>query len=231
MSREHVISKSGSESAVDLGVRVSPLSGAGRATCRLMADLMFRDASTFEDGVLHSVPAMSNSGAIQFHSGTHKAVYVDLPDAEIANIALKARKSDVMMGFRPDTVTYVLPFVSRTLRAFPVGRNGTVRDAIARGLFLLRGRIFRNIPTRVELTARARNHGVSHYTMADTNDGMKTAAVAICAALSVLNGNQTSTGAFFLPQFTTLEPFWDKMKAIERDASLSLDLVLNRKSG
>lgn len=76
---------------LELGIRFSPLSGAGRANCALMAESLFVPATRFEAGNMVEAPtALGEKAVLTFAGKPATAVNVALPDTSLIHRATGA---------------------------------------------------------------------------------------------------------------------------------------------
>ena len=127
---------------LEIGVRYSPLSQAGRGVCQLMASTMGRDAVRFEAGEEVLDPPLTVGGSLPFSSGERLTMGVGLAESRMLHWSIGAPSTGSFLATVPP-----LPLaVQRLLTLFlPWGwlRLDAVRWLAVGGMRLLRGGLLR----------------------------------------------------------------------------------------
>ena len=196
--------------ALEVGVRVSPLSGAGPGTCALMAEALGRSARRYRDGAEITEPASVPGPVIGFPEGGRRGtIGVGLPESLLLHWSMGA----------PTTATYIatVPFFLRyNLRILSglIPQAGWFRrmmlGATRASLSLMRSFILRNRATWVEIVALAnRPHTASQGAeqgAVRTTDGFGAHAAAVAACVSLLRkGVQAPPGVSIVDEVFTLD--------------------------
>ena len=176
----------GDASSVELGVRFSPLSGAGPGNCALMAESLFIRAKRYEDGKLRSsLTAVGKGASLPFDSGEAPGQSVTLPDIHLIGRVTEARTIGTYLSVDPGYLRFmfrVAAWVSLVLR--PLRRLLVPLQAWM--LTQLRAKRLRETKTSVELVAVA-NRGTEHERRAslsfeDGHDATARGAAAVVEA-------------------------------------------------
>ncbi|MCB9754702.1 MAG: hypothetical protein H6713_32600 [Myxococcales bacterium] len=180
----------GRPGAVTLGVRLSPLSGAGPGNCELMTSMLAIPSMRVEDGRRVEGPAVDAAIPLPFgDAGTRAASVIGLPDAALIHRSTEAPDVRTALAVTPG----FLRFNFRAL-ALLIGWAGALRRpllALTRwSLYLMRGVLFRRVDTPVRLTAIARPRDVPETDpraialVLDVPDGREGTALGVAAALA-----------------------------------------------
>jgi hypothetical protein len=204
----------GQHGSVEVGVRLNPVSGAGRSTAKLMAALMLRDAKVYTNGQPQYIPAMTEAPRVIFPSGMCDALYVDLPDSEVIARLFNLARSSTVISFVPSGFTKTVAKLAQITH-----RMGAKEKQLVKALIALSGTLFRTYllgsrPTRVEITASAHVNAENgtHASMVAVSDGMNAAALAIATALEIEWARSSANALVFLPDCTGLEEFIQLMR-------------------
>jgi short subunit dehydrogenase-like uncharacterized protein len=174
---------------LELGVRLNPKSGAGAGMLNVMTRMMGSAALRYERGRVAMDPPLRRGIEMPFPGGRHSTILVGLPEAGMLHWSAGV----------PSTATYLatdppLPRPVMAMAQMLLARKGALRNA-TRGLMraqlgLVRGRLLRDRPTPVEITALANRGAVapgSEPSLSLTvNDGALAAAYAIAASVQLL---------------------------------------------
>ena len=138
---------------LELGVRLSPLSGAGPGNCALMSESLYLRASRYEDGALRrSLTAIGARAELEFSDGVARAANVTLPDTILLRRATKVPTITTYLSVSPAwlqrnfTLMAWLCALTRPLRR-------PLTWLLTRALCALRVERLRETTTRVELVA------------------------------------------------------------------------------
>jgi hypothetical protein len=210
--------------SVEVGVRLNPVSGAGRSTAKLMAALMFRDAQVYIDGQAQSIPALTEAPQVNFPAGMCDALYVDLPDSEIIAHLFNAARSCTVISFVPSGFTKTVARMGEITRRMGAREKRLLKAAIALSGTLFRTYLLGSRATRVEITASAQvdTENGTYVSMVAVSDGMNAAALAIATALEIEWARSSANALIFLPDCTGLEEFFQLMRTRAK-SELALD--------
>jgi hypothetical protein len=155
LARAVALQGGGGCESIELGVRLSPLSGAGRANCALMAESLFVPATRYEDGTLmHARTALGQRASLTYAGQVATSVNVALPDTLLIQRSTGAAKVVSYFALVPAWLRFnfsALAWMCRLLRvlARPLAWLVTWQ------MIVLRAWLLRNVETRVQLLAVA----------------------------------------------------------------------------
>ena len=168
---------------IELGVQLSPLSGAGPANCALMAESLFIPAMRFEGGEAKTLAsAIGPAVELDYRNGSRKGVLVTLPDTHLIARATKAPKVATYFSLRPGWLRFNFLFLAHFVRLLRVLR-GPLVWLLTKQLIVLRAILLRGVGTRVELLAVA-DRGLDSERSESLvfEDGHASTAIGVCAA-------------------------------------------------
>lgn len=146
----------GEPDEVEVSVRLSPLSGAGWASCLMMARMMALPGYEWVDGARVERPSVGKTNEVDFPSGAYGAAVVDLPDVELIRAATGASNVRTRLALTPGVVLSLFRWGAAVVRW-----SGPLRRpllALTHWLLaLLRGLVWRDRATPVEVTVTARS--------------------------------------------------------------------------
>jgi hypothetical protein len=169
---------------IELGIRFSPLSGAGRANCALMAESLFVPATRFEKGALvRATTALGASVVLVYAGQPATSVNVALPDTVLIQRATRAPAVVTYFALVPGWLRFnfsALAWMCRLLRVF----KRPLAWLVTWQMIVLRGWLLRNVESRLQLlavadrgTARERSRELSFV------DGQQATAAGTVAAV------------------------------------------------
>lgn len=168
---------------LEVGVRLSPLSGAGRGNCALMTRMLVTPGVWTAGGATREGPAVGPAAPMAFPvTGRAVAARVGLPDAVLLGRA--APSVEARLALRP-----TVGLLGFRLAALMLRLAGPLRRPLLwlteRSLYLARGLLLRRVPSRVELVARGTTaDGVERVASLDLPDGHDSAALGAAAYVS-----------------------------------------------
>ena len=140
---------------IELGIRFSPLSGAGRANCALMAESLFVPATRFEGGSLvHASTAIGKTAVLTFAGKPAAAVNVALPDTVLIQRATGAPVVVSYFALVPGWLRFnfsALAWMCRLLRF----AKRPLAWLVTWQMVVLRAWLLRNVESSVQLMAIA----------------------------------------------------------------------------
>jgi hypothetical protein len=155
LARSVALQGGGGCETIELGIRLSPLSGAGRANCALMAESLFVPATRYENGALvHARTALGGRATLTYAGQEATSVNVALPDTLLIQRSTRAPKVVSYFALVPAWMRLnfsALAWMCRLLRAF----KRPLAWLITWQLIVLRAWLLRNVETRVQLLAVA----------------------------------------------------------------------------
>jgi hypothetical protein len=155
LARAVALQGGGGCESIELGVRLSPLSGAGRANCALMAESLFVPATRYENSVLvHARTALGGQATLSYAGQAATSVNVALPDTFLIQRSTHAPNVASYFALVPSWMRFnftALAWMCRMLRVF----KRPLAWLVTWQLIVLRAWLLRNVETRVQLLAVA----------------------------------------------------------------------------
>jgi hypothetical protein len=171
---------------VELGVRLSPLSGAGRANCALMAQMLAAPGVRYEGGRRVETAAVSGAIAVDYEgTGSAPSVGVGLPDVALIHRQTGAPEVGCYMALIPGFLAFNFRLLAGLIRL-----SGPLKPLLLKltewQLVLLRAVLLRGVKTGVQLTAIA-DRGTEHERIRQLSfaDGHRATAIGVAAAVSL----------------------------------------------
>jgi hypothetical protein len=155
LARSVALQGGGGCESIELGIRLSPLSGAGRANCALMAESLFVPATRYENGALVCASTALGGRAVLTYAGQPAtSVNVALPDTLLVQRSTGSPKVVSYFALVPAWLRFnfsALAWMCRLLRAL----KRPLAWLITWQLIVLRAWLLRNVETRLQLLAVA----------------------------------------------------------------------------
>jgi hypothetical protein len=169
---------------IELGIRLSPLSGAGRANCALMAESLFVPATRYENGALvHARTALGGRAVLTYAGQPATSVNVALPDTVLLQRATGAPNVAAYFALVPAWLRLNFSALAWMCRLLRVLRR-PLSWLVTWQMIVLRAWLLRNVETRLQLlavadrgTARERSRELSF------TDGQQATAAGTVAAV------------------------------------------------
>jgi short subunit dehydrogenase-like uncharacterized protein len=206
----------GAES-IEVGVRSSPLSGAGGGTIDLMVDALATHTRVVRGGARRDMPGIAAGPALPFLEGEAKTLSGPFPEPLMLHASTGV----------PNVAMYLAPvpsFVRLLFLATPaiLFRSALVRWVMRGYLRLVRAVLFARVGTRVGLVARATRGGESRTMALSTSDGFAAAGAAIAATALALARSRPAGGTFTVDECVGLEAMLDGCRALMPELGLEL---------
>lgn len=186
----------GAADGVDLGVRISPLAGAGGAMCRLMSRLLERESVWIEAGEARSGPPMSSGRVLEFPGGARKALSLGLVEAPMLARGAGLRNVRTFIAVRPAWMGALAGATAPLLRLRWL-RVAQARAALP-GMVLVRKVVLRRRQIAIEMCAQARSGGedIGEAATLSVQDGAGAtgAAIAAMTLLALERGREQGRG-------------------------------------
>jgi hypothetical protein len=187
----HALQQVPGSRALDLGIRWSLLSGAGRGTCRLMTRFLSDPGLVLDGGKQAPRPPLGAIERLPFPSGRKAAIECGFPEPVLFEGSVDRLR--VFASFSPDLPTPLL----RATASRPV--LGLLGSGVARPLLetwfrFLRGVVFARRGTFVEFSATARTDNSAQTLTARVEDGMATAGGVIGCLVDALARQRPAAG-------------------------------------
>ncbi|MFO7565733.1 MAG: hypothetical protein R6X02_24030 [Enhygromyxa sp.] len=175
-------------SSVELGIRLSPLSGAGRANCALMARSLFVPAVHYQGGQrIEGASALGPSTALPYlidgELCPQTSVVVALPDTVLLRAGSSVPDLAVHFALVPGWLRLNFGLLARMVRWFRFARRPLER-LLEWQMIVLRAWLLRGVESRVELVALADRGKASERACAlSFADGQTATALGVAAAV------------------------------------------------
>ncbi len=202
--------------AVELGVRVSPLSGAGRANCGLMTQTLVTPSIRFEDHRRVQGPPVGPSSPMPFlGSGICAAAEIPLPDAVLIHHQGTAPTVTARMALKPGFMVWNFKILAAL-----IGRLGPLKAAALTltrwSLILARAALLRGVQSTIQITAIAdRGTPRERTRQLSIKEGQLSTALGTAAALSLwLKGPRPAPGLHVAGQLFDFDALVAEMKTL-----------------
>jgi len=193
--------------SLELGVRVSPLSGAGVGNCALMAESLFVPASRYEAGVRQVTrTAMGATVRLPYGGVLHPSVNFALPDTDLIRAATGVPQIAAYVSVVPSVLRFnfaALAWIAWLLRPL----RPLVVWALTWQLAITRAVLLRKVNTRVQLVVVA-DRGTRHERTRALSfeDGHQSTVEGVVAAVRAWDRDpETRTGLVGLAQCWPLD--------------------------
>ncbi len=169
-------------SDVAIGVRVSPLSGAGRGMCGQMARMMVGGSSWIEGGRrVESAAALGATRVLPFPGGAAKALRVGLPETTMVHASTGARDVSMYLAPRPGALSPLFRVLGALVPKWGWARR--IAATMFYGMFVAqRALLLRGVVAKTELTAMSGDVIVG----LSTDDGVGAGAELVAAMVGAL---------------------------------------------
>ena len=149
------VARQGGCETIELGIRFSPLSGAGRANCALMAESLFAPATRYENGALVRARTALGGKAVLTYSGRPAtSVNVALPDTVLIQRATGAAAVASYVALVPGWLRLNFAALAWACRLLRFARR-PLAWLVTWQLVVLRAWLLRNVTSSVQLVAVA----------------------------------------------------------------------------
>jgi hypothetical protein len=196
---------------LELGIRISPLSGAGKANCALMAESLFVPAVRYRDGQRIEAPtALGQVVSLDYlRDGalvSAPSANVTLPDTALLRRSCEVANLSVHFALVPSWLRLNFAILARFARWFGLARRPLVR-LITWQMIVLRAWLLRGVESRVELVALADRGRPSERRCAlSFVDGQTSTALGVAAVVHAWTGEtEPGAGLFGVADRFTLE--------------------------
>jgi hypothetical protein len=183
-----VIERGSACSSIELGIRLSPLSGAGRANCALMAESLFvpavhqRGGQRIE-GETALGPSVSLPYLIDGELRSQPSVIVTLPDTVLLRAGPAVPDAAVHFALVPSWLRFNFGLLARFARWFRFARR-PLAWLVTWQMIVLRAWLLRRVESRVELVALADRGAATERSCAlSFADGQTATALGVAAAV------------------------------------------------
>lgn len=202
---------------IELGIRLSPLSGAGRANCALMAESLFVPATRYADGALmHASTALGERVTLTYAGQEATSVNVALPDTLLIQRCTRAPNVVSYFALVPAWLRLnfsALAWMCRVLRVL----QRPLAWLVTWQMIVLRAWLLRNVETRLQLVAVA-DRGTPRERSRELSfaDGQQATAAGTVAAVDAWLARGTEgrpVGVFGLAEVFELDELLDYVDA------------------
>lgn len=174
--------------SLELGIRLSPLSGAGRANCALMAQSLFVPAVHYQGGnKIEGKTALGSTVALPYlidgELRPQPSVIVALPDTALLRSGPAVPDLAVHFALVPSWLRFNFGMLARMVRWFRFARR-PLAWLIEWQMVILRAYLLRKVESRVEMVALADRGRASERSCAlSFVDGQTATAQGVAAAV------------------------------------------------
>ena len=209
-------------SQVELGIRISPLSGAGRGNCALMTHTLSLPSVRYDDRQRVTGRTVGARAAMPFFgSDPQVAAEMALPDADLIARATKAPAVRTRFALQPG-------FLLHNFRALAwlADRLGTLRGGLLAVSYVmllgLRAFLLRRVSSPVDLSVVVEAPTGRRQRLVRVPDGTNGTALALAAFVRELLPRRLPTGVVIAGQLVSGTELIDAMRAIDGTASCVL---------
>ncbi len=199
--------RAGSARRIEIAIRSSPYSGAGRGTVVLMGSALRTATRSWDEGREVVGPPVAAGPRFPFPSGDAPSLHVPLAEAYMMHASTGAPTSRAYLSPRPS----VLVLMFRAIPGFLLRRAWFVAFMTAYFSFLRRF-VLRSVASAVEMVVVARGDREVIRTLS-APDGMRTGGAAIAGIVAALRTSRP-TGVRFVDDVTTLDAVLANMGAL-----------------
>ena len=200
---------------LDFAVRLSPFSGAGKANCALMTQMLAVPSVRYQQGERLEGDTVGETVHFPFQGvGTKAAVQVGLPDADLIFKSTEVPEVTTFIGIQPSWMRHNFRFAAWMLKF-----AGPVRSLLLKfsewSLLFLRALLLRKVNSRLHLTALA-NRGLPDETHATVvlEQGQRSVATSTASAALLWQhlDSRPAPGLYTIPQVFSLEAMLQQMQ-------------------
>lgn len=202
-------------SQVELGIRISPLSGAGRGNCALMTHTLSLPSVHFAAGQRVTGRTVGERAVMPFFGDDpQQAAEMALPDADLIARATKAPAVRTRFALQPG-------FLLHSFRALAwlADRLGTLRGGLLAVSYVmllgLRAGLLRRVSSRVDLTVVVQSPGGERRRLVRVPDGTYGTALSLAAFVRELLPRRLPTGVVIAGQLVGADTLIATMRAID----------------
>ncbi|MGB1277429.1 MAG: hypothetical protein ACPG77_16920, partial [Nannocystaceae bacterium] len=174
-----------------VGVRISPLSGAGPANCELMTHMLEAPSLRVQEGHIVEGPPLAGTRKL-IYAGDAEATYteVGLPDAHLLAHLTEAPHITTSLAVSPGILRYNFRLLA-TLTAWAGPLRPVMRWVTRWLLRLSRELLLRNVESPVHLTASAHAGGKTEVALLAFPEGREATALGVAAVVDALLARET----------------------------------------
>jgi len=200
---------------VELGVRLSPLSGAGRGNCALMTHTLALPSVRYDAGQRVTGRTVGERAVTPFFGDDPQlAAEMALPDADLIAMATKIPAVRTRFALQPG-------FLLHSFRALAwlADRLGTLRGGLLGVsyvmLVILRAVLLRRVSSNVDLSVVVQSPTGERRRLVRVPNGTEGTALALAAFVRELLPRRLPTGVVIAGQLVRADALMDAMRAID----------------
>lgn len=198
---------------VELGIRLSPLSGAGGGNCALMTHTLALPSVRYEAGVRRSGRTVGPRAEVPFYDGAAEAAELALPDVDLIAAATKAPEVRARFALQPGVLLHGF----RAL-GWLADRLGTLRGGLLAAsyvfLLALRAGLLRRVSSPVDLSVVVHGPSGTRQRLVRVPDGTQGAALALAVFVRELLPRPLPTGVAVAGQLVSAQALVAGMRAL-----------------
>ncbi|HVH97385.1 MAG TPA: hypothetical protein VM869_01690, partial [Enhygromyxa sp.] len=206
-----VIERGPACSSIELGIRLSPLSGAGPANCALMAESLFVPAIHRRDGTrVEEATALGSTVQLPYLRDGElllaPSVVTALPDTVLMLASFAVPNAAVHFALVPSWLRFNFAILARMTRWFRFAKR-PLAWLITWQMIILRAWLLRGVESRVEMIAVADRGTASERSCAlSFVDGQTATALGVAAAVHAWMGEpEHRAGVFGIANYFSLD--------------------------
>jgi len=174
-----------------VGVRISPLSGAGPANCELMTQMLETPSLQVQEGCIVEGPPLAGTRKLAYsHDAEATYTEVGLPDAHLLAHLTEVPHITTSLAVSPAILRYNFRLLA-TLTAWAGPLRPLMRWVTWWLLRLSRGFLLRNVESPVHLTAVAHAGSESQVALLAFPEGREATALGVAAVVDALLARET----------------------------------------
>lgn len=200
----HLVSTTEGVEALTLGVRISPLSGAGMANCELMTHMFEAPSLHVHNGQLHEGPPLGGTHRLPVRQNVY-AHYLGcgLPDAALLAHATEVPSITTALAVNPGFLRFSFRLLAALTRW--AGPLRPVMRWMSRWLLRLsRGMLLKNVGSPVQLTAQVKTGVGTKTATLEFHEGRQATAVGVASVLAACLEKNLAPGIYTAPDVEPL---------------------------
>ena len=172
-------------SSLELGIRLSPFSGAGSGNCALMSEYMRVPSFAYREGAIVEGPPVGAPAAFDFlGSGKGAGPLLAMPDTELIHRSTQVPNVATYLALKPGFLRYNFKVASVMAGLIPPLLPLFVK-LTEWSLMALRAVVLRGVTSTVQLTAVAKGDDRIRVRQASFSDGQLATALGVGAVASL----------------------------------------------
>jgi hypothetical protein len=186
--------------SIELGIKMNPLSSAGKSMCRLMSTIIYTNCVYYLNSQrVEDVPV--SKGEQIFNNKS--SVKTGFPESVMLFWSMQVPNTAVYFTASPSLLNYLLLFISEFNLRLPVLLKNILKNVTTSSLILLRSFIFRFRPTPVEMICLSsyinKNGSKQEKICFSTNDGIASTVCILAAKLILWSKKENILPGIYLP--------------------------------